>query len=130
MTIDQALREKIVEWRKHGHSYCASELEAFLTLATAAPAPPEPPAVTNAAMTANPNCPLCQGLGSWVEGEICACMTRPVQASEVQNILMEVCQILGVKLGPGFARYNALIDKARELVHAPRSVQPEKEPKP
>lgn len=24
----------------------------------------------------NPNCPLCQGLGSWIEGEPCGCMKR------------------------------------------------------
>jgi hypothetical protein len=23
---------------------------------------------------ANPDCPLCQGLGSWVEGEVCKCV--------------------------------------------------------
>jgi hypothetical protein len=35
--------------------------------------------------------------------------------SEVQNILKEVCEIMGVRLGPGLARYIPLIAKAREL---------------
>jgi hypothetical protein len=35
--------------------------------------------------------------------------------SEVQNILKEVCDIIGVKLGPGLARYVQLIARAREL---------------
>jgi hypothetical protein len=33
------------------------------------------PPATQGCLTANPNCPLCQGLGSWVKGEICTCMS-------------------------------------------------------
>jgi ADP-ribose pyrophosphatase YjhB (NUDIX family) len=41
--------------------------------------------------------------------------TPRLPVSEVQNILMEVCQILGVKLGPGLATYAPLIARVRAL---------------
>ncbi len=44
------------------------------------------------------------------------------QASEVANILKEVCDIIGCKLGPGLARYVPLIARVRELAALERRV--------
>ena len=40
----------------------------------------------------NPDCPLCQGLGSWVEGEPCGCIKsgRPLQLIDCQSLFCEV----------------------------------------
>jgi hypothetical protein len=45
---------------------------------------------------------------------------QALREREVQNILMEVCQIIGVKLGPGLARYAPLIARARVLAASVR----------
>lgn len=39
-------------------------------------------------MKPNPNCPLCQGLGSWTEGKPCPCVVYQTE-SELQAALRE-----------------------------------------
>lgn len=44
------------------------------------------------ALKPNPNCPLCQGLGSWVEGEPCGCMKRVKLRDGEPSALLGICE--------------------------------------
>jgi hypothetical protein len=62
-------------------------------------------------------CPRCELAFNNAKAALATPPQVPSATSEVSNILKEVCEILGVKLGPGLARYAPLIQRARELAH-------------
>jgi hypothetical protein len=75
----------------------------------------------------NPDCPLCQGLGSWVEGEPCGC-TQPAPPSLSAEQVRKACYV-ATGLSPEWMQYcgrwQKVADRLNALLGAEKPADPE-----